>query len=217
MSQSQKIINISKQNESIYSSLKARGIEVDRDIIPEGSDEAKTIEILSMENNKLKELVKQNKPPPQVKEPKAPVPVQTQSKSKKDEDDEPDEEELEPPKPKFECICNMEDIKRTFFSKDYEVAKNLMIAQPLKYYTVNYKYSSDKDGVPDFVAKNLLKGFVRNLDDYRKYFMICFRCFKIGDEEIKYEYNSLWIVNTSEPINNIIGNIFWEYFDFSFH
>jgi hypothetical protein len=219
MSLSQKIININKQNESIYSSLKTRGIEVDRDIIPEGSGEAKTIEILSAENNKLKELVKQNKPPNQVKEPKEPkvsTPVQTQSKvtskvKSKDEDDELDEEELEPPKPKFECICNMEDIKRSFFNKDYEVAKNLILAQQLKYYTVNYKYSSDKDGVPDFVAKNLLKGFVRNLDDYRKYFMICFRCYKVGSN---YEYRSYWIVNTIEPIYNIIGSVYDD-FDFT--
>ncbi len=208
---SQKITNIQKQNEAIFSSLKAKGIEVEREIIPEGSDEATIIEILTKENNKFKELAKQNKPPPQVKEPKVVQPVQAQtSKPKKEQEDEDNEEEYEAPKPKFDCICNMEDIKRAFFNKDYETAKSLIIANPFKFYEVNYKYSSDKDGVPDFVAKNLLKGFVRNFDDYRKYFMICFRCTKLGSN---YEYKSKWIVNTLEPISNVIGS---TYDDFEF-
>lgn len=211
MSLSQKIISINKQNEGIYTSLKAKGIEIERDIIPEGSDETTTMEILSAENNKLKELAKQNKPAPQPKELKIPQPQQNQvPKLKKEEDEDVNEEELEPPKPKFECICNMEDIKRSFFSKDYELAKTLITNQQFKYYTVNYRYSSDKDGVPDFVAKNLLKGFVHNFDDYRKYFMICFRCFKVGSN---YEYKSYWIVNTNEPIDKVIGSV---YNDFEF-
>ncbi len=211
MSLSQKITSINKQNESIFASLMAKGIKVDWDIIPEGSDETTTLEILIGQNNKLKELAKQNKPAPQVKEPKAPQPIQSQPKPKKEEDEEADEEELEPPKPKFECICNMEDIKRSFFSKDYEVAKSLILAQPFKYYTVNYKYNSDKDGAPDFVAKNLLKGFVRNFDDYRKYFMICFRCHKVGSN---YEYKSYWLINTTEPVDKVIGSVY-EDFEFT--
>lgn len=207
---SQKITIIQKQNESIYSSLKTKGIDVEREVIPEGSDENTIIEILINENNKLKELAKQNKPPPQVKEPKVIQPNQIQASKSKKEDDDESNEEIEPPKPKFECICNMEDIKRAFFNKDYEVAKTLILAQPFKFYEVNYKYSSDKDGVPDFAAKNLLKGFVRNFDDYRKYFMICFRCNKVGSN---YEYKSKWIVNTLEPIPNVIGS---TYDDFEF-
>ena len=51
-----------------------------------------------------------------------------------------------------------------------------------------------------------VKGFVRNFDDYRKYFMICFRCWKHQDIT-QYKYESLWIVNTYEPIQNIIGSM----------
>ena len=211
MSLSQKINSIGKQNESIYNGLRAKGIEVERDIIPEGSDEETTWSILTAENNKLKELAKQNKPAPQPKEPKVVQPVQQASKPKKEEEDEVDEDELEPPKPKFDCITNMEDIKRAFFNKDYEVARTMIMAQPFKFFEVNYKYNSDKDGAPDFVARNLLKGFVRNFDDYRKYFMICFRCHKVGSN---YEYKSKWIVNTNEPINNVIGSL---YDDFEFN
>jgi hypothetical protein len=210
MSQNNKIISIQKQNDAIYSGLKAKGIEFERDTIPEGADDNTIIEILSNENNKLKELAKQNKPPPQVKEPKAPQPQQAPKPKKEEKEESDDEEEYEAPKPKFDCITNMEDIKRAFFNKDYENAKSLIITQPFKFYSVNYKFDSDKDGVPDFVAKNLLKGFVRNFDDYRKYFMICFRCWKAGSN---YQYKSQWIVNTNEPIQNIIGS---TYDDFEF-
>ena len=81
----------------------------------------------------------------------------------------------------------------------------------LSLYFANYKYSSDKDGAPDFVAKNLIGGFVRNLEDYKKYLMVCFRCYQICTS--KYKYKSLWIVNTTEPLNNVIGS-FYEDFDF---
>lgn len=211
MSLSHKINSIGKQNESIYNGLKAKGIEVERDIIPEGSDEETTWSILTAENNKLKELAKQTKPAPQPKEPKVAQPVQTPKPTpKKEEDDEIDEDEVEPPKPKFDCITNMEDIKRAFFNKDYDIAKTMILAQPFKFYEVNYKYNSDKDGAPDFVARNLLKGFVRNFDDYRKYFMICFRCHKVGSN---YEYKSKWIVNTNEQVSIVIGTL---YDDFEF-
>lgn len=45
---------------------------------------------------------------------------------------------------------------------------------------VNKDDKTDKNEEEEeiFSAKNLLKGFVRNFDDYRKYFMICFRCWK---------------------------------------
>ena len=86
-------------------------------------------------------------------------------------------------------------------------------SNPLKFYKVSYKFDSDKDGAADFSAKNILKGFVRNFDDYRKYFMICFRCWK-NQHELKYKYDSLWIVNTNEPIPNVIGSLA-EDFDFA--
>ena len=55
---------------------------------------------------------------------------------------------------------------------------------------------------------------MRNFDDYRKYFMICFRCWKDSNEiKIKYQYKSLWIVNTLEPIANVIGS-FSDDFEF---
>lgn len=112
----------------------------------------------------------------------------------------------------------MEDMKRAFFGGDYGVFEEQLKLHPFKLYKVNYKYNSDKDGVPEFSAKNLLKGFVRNFDDHRKYFMICFRCWKSQDKN-EYKYDSLWIVNTNEPIQNIVGKVcddfeFEETFEF---
>lgn len=43
--------------------------------------------------------------------------------------------------------------------------------------------------------------------------MICFRCWK-NQHELKYKYDSLWIVNTNEPIPNVIGSLA-EDFDFA--
>ena len=40
--------------------------------------------------------------------------------------------------------------------------------------------------------------------------MICFRCHKVGSN---YEYKSKWIVNTNEPVINVIGSL---YDDFEF-
>ena len=105
----------------------------------------------------------------------------------------------------------MEDIKRAFFNKEYELFEELVKQHEFIYYKVSYKYSSDNDRKPDYVARNLLKGFGRSLDDYRKYFLICFRCKEY--EPKKYEYNSLWIVNTKDDLKTIIGS-FYDDFDF---
>ena len=82
MSTSQKISTISKQNESILKSLISKNIVFEREVIPENCSEEETLIILSKENDRLKEVAKQNKPPPQEK-PKLVQPVvQKESKPK---------------------------------------------------------------------------------------------------------------------------------------
>jgi hypothetical protein len=102
----------------------------------------------------------------------------------------------------------MEDIKRSFFCKDYELFNELIQKNNFKYYRADYKYSNEKDGAPEFIAKNLVKGFVRNLDDYRKYLMVCFRCYK---NDNNYSYPSLWIVNSDDDIKDIIESVYDDY------
>ena len=191
-----KIKNLIKQNDSIYNSLLSKDIFFDRiNIDNQISDEDKII-LLSEENEKLKNISKSNRPPPEVKIPKQVV-------------IEIEEENYEEPQKNFSTITNMEDIKRAFFNKDYQLFNELVNNFKFKYYRATYKYSSEKDGAPEFIAKNLVKGFVRNLDDYRKYLMVCFRCYK--NENNNYSYPSLWIVNSNDDIKDIIESIYDDY------
>ena len=207
MSTNKVIINLQKQNDSIYSSLIAKSIQFERVVIPNDILDEEYIKLLNDENNKLKEAIKINK---QVSQPKLEKP-KLESKPKEKKNDSEDEVYEEPLK-KFNTLTNMEELKRGFFNKDYDIFESQVKNYPFKFYKVSYKYNFDKDGVPEFSAKNLLKGFVRNFDDYRKYFMICFRCWKHQDKS-EYKYDSLWIVNTDEPLQNIIGSV---YDDFEF-
>jgi hypothetical protein len=105
----------------------------------------------------------------------------------------------------------MEDIKRAFFNKEYEIASELIKQHPFKFYEVNYKFSSDNTGRPSYVAKNLLRGFVQCLDDYRKYFIICFKCILINKDTNEYKYPSYWIVNTNDDLKTILGSLYDDY------
>ena len=221
MSTESKIQMFIKQNDSIYASLITRNIEFARIDISSLDNLEEKLNALVDENNKLKEVVKNNKPVPVPKESK-PVPgsrcapvaqpkKESESKEKKEDDD--DEEVFEDVKPKFNTITNMEDIKRALCNKEYENFENLVLPHPFKYYNVQYKYTSDKDGAPEFVAKNLVRGFVRILEDYRKYIFVSFRCVLLEPEKKIYSYPSMWIVNSTDPLINIIGSLYDD-FDF---
>ena len=198
-----KVKNLIKQNDSIYNSLLVKKISFERTFINnELSDEDKII-LLSEENEKLKNISKSNRPPSEVKVVK-PIIVEI-----KETNEDKDEENYETPVKKFSTITNMEDIKRAFFCKDYELFNELIKKNNFKYYRAEYKYSNEKDGSPEFIAKNLVKGFVRNLDDYRKYLMVCFRCYK--NENNNYSYPSLWIVNSEDDIIDIIESVYDDY------
>lgn len=197
------IASLLKQNEGIETSLRGRGVELEP--LPEGYSE--NVELVKARNDYLKQMAKNNKPPPVVVS--KPVAVVKEMTIESDDDiDLPPE----PPKPVYDIITNMEEIKRTFFSKEYETSEALIRAQSgLRFYTAKYKYESDNDGKPAFIAKNLLRGFVQQLDDKRKYLMVCFRCFKSA-EEGKYNYPSYWIVNTTASMAELVGE---DDFDFT--
>jgi len=186
-----KINGIRKQNESIYNSLKSKNISDIGELIT-FTDETpeQQFQLLQQENKRLKSML------PPVLVPEKVVPVQVQVKEVKDDDENQKEETFEDPIPKFEIITNMEDIKRAFFSGEYDKFEELVREHNFTLLYGTYKWSSDKDGAPEFVAKNLLKGFVRKFDDFRKYFIICFRCVQETKSPNTYSYPSLWIVNT---------------------
>lgn len=211
-----KIQSLIKQNESIFNSLKIRNIPDIGELVTlfdELSIEEK-YEKLSNDNNRLKDLVKNNKPKVEPKPEKIQEKTEKSKKPEKKLDDENDDIEYNDPIEKFETITNMEDIKRNFFSGNYEEFNKLVKDHDFKLYNVNYKYASDKDGCPTFSAKNLVGGFVRNFDDFRKYFMICFRCIKNNTDPVTYNYPSLWIVNSNDDIKKIIKSL---YDDFEFN
>jgi hypothetical protein len=204
-----KIQNLQKQNDAIYSSLVSKNVLFTRHVISDITDETKILEILSEENKELKELSKNNRPVPQVVE-KKPVETKKEPIPKEPKDDD-DDESFEDSKKSYTIIHNMEEIKRAFFNKEYESFEELVKQHEFIYYKVSYKYSSDNDNKPDYIARNLLKGFGRSLDDFRKYLLVCFRCKEY--EPKKYEYNSLWIVNTKDDLKTVIGS-FYDDFDF---
>jgi hypothetical protein len=214
-----KVNGLIKQNESIYNSLKNRNVPDIGNLIVLTDDLTidNKLELLNIENNRLKEIVKNNKPPPVIPQTKPEKVVNEQKPKVKEVKDDNDDEEYNEPVAKFSTLTNMEDIKRAFFTaenNDYSQFIELVKIHNFKLYKVNYKYSSDKDGAPSFSAKNLIGGFVRNFDDLRKYFMICFRCFKNDVVPVTYSYPSYWIVNSEDPLEKIIGSLY-EDFEFT--
>lgn len=208
--------NLTKQNQSIYTSLINRNIPNIDDLVvldPLFSLDEQ-LKTLIDENSKLKEYVKQNKPPDQpkqLKQPKQPTKEIVVVAEASNVDDE--ETFIEEPINKLTCIVNMEDLKRAFFNGLYDEFEQFVSEHPFKIYSGTYLYSSDKDNAPDFIARNLIRGFVRNFDDYRKYFMICFRCYSEKTDQTRYSYPSLWIVNTNDNIDKLVEDFRLEEID----
>ena len=200
--EAKQIASLKKQNEGMETSFQTKGIKFTKLSIDSMDPEAELL-LLKDYNNYLKGISAANRPPPQVKEEKPKV---AEVKPKEEEDDD---EPIKEVKPVFSTITNMEDIKRAFFSKDYDTAYQLIRQHPFKFYKANYKYADDNAGRPAFVAKNLLRGFVQSLDDYRKYLMVGFRC--ISNVENSYSYPSYWIVNSNDDLKTILGSIYDDF------
>jgi hypothetical protein len=203
---------LTKQNQAIYQSLvfKVNDSSFQRHHITDDISDDIKLEILKAENEAFKNMAKLYKPAPQAPKEKIIQPSKL-SKSVQITTVDDEEETYEEPMIKFDCICNMEDIKRAFFNGEYPTFCTLIKANKFKYINSKYKYSSDYDSKPDYVARNLVKGFVRNFDDYRKYFLISIRCTQISTIPTKYEYELKWIVNTNDPICDIIGSLYDDF------
>jgi hypothetical protein len=212
-----KINSFSKQNDSIYSSLISKGIQFVRIDISSIEDIELKLKMLLEENSKLKEVVKNNKPAPVPKESNPVVQVQPKKESTRIKDEDEDEdcnEVFEEPKAKFSTITNMEELKRAFCNGEYESFESLCKTNGFKYFTANYKYSSDKDGAAEFIARNLVKGFVRNMDELKKYLFVCFRCYQNDLTNRIYSYSSMWIFNSNESLKTVLADMYDD-FDFT--
>lgn len=203
---------LQKQNEGIIASLKSKNVIFDIETFDEILDDTIRLEKYKEVNTMLKELSKQNRPPPQESKPvSVSVTIPLAKKVSNNNDDDDEEQEIKEVKPVYSTITNMEEIKRTFFCKDYGQFFELINQYPFKYYKVNYKYASDNNGRPDYAARNLLRGFLQGLDDYRKYLMVCFRCILVDKEVKEYTYPSYWIVNSNDDIKSIMGTLYDDY------
>lgn len=205
------ISNLKKQNEGMEIAFKNKNIEFTK-LSTDNIDPLIELNLLQNYNEYLKTISKNNRPPPQEKPIKQEQKQQASPKKcQEDEDDQGEDDVPKDLKPVYSTIVNMEDIKRAFFNKEYETFNTLIGQHSFKYYKSNYKYASDNTGRPGYVAKNLLRGFVQGLDDYRKYFIVCFRCILINKETNEYSYPSYWIVNSNDDIKTILGSLYDDY------
>ena len=195
---SSKLNQIKKHNDGMYNNLVKNNVIFNRDTPPEDPDEA--ISFFQDEQQKLKNaLIEFRKSQPKS----APKP----KKAKNPPQQKKLEEKIPERKPSFPTIANMEELKRAFFDDDFDTFNKLVRLEPYLFYRANYKFSDETDGRPDYVAKNFVKGFVNNLDEHRKYFFSCFRCYNIEkSEDKKYMYQSLWIVNTNANLDEVTDN-----------
>ena len=195
---SKQITSLTKQNDGMFTSLTKRDISFTRvEILDTMTDEEK-LSLLQEENTQLKAVIQANKPPPEPKKEKVRV-------------EKPPEEPKEKPK-EFHTYTNLEDMKRAFFGNEFDSYIDMVKEHPFKFYQANYKFNEDNDGREPYIACNLQKGLVRNVDKLGKYFMLVFRCWKLENEN-KYQYETFWLLNSQDSINEIAKNI---YDDFTF-
>jgi hypothetical protein len=187
MNNNKKIVSLKNQNDGIYKSIIAKNHEFKRIVITEDMTEDTIIQLLSEENAQLKEISNRLKPPKEVKEVK---------------EDKEDEEIIKDPVKQVEQIMNLEEAKRYFFNGEYQQFIDNVKNNGLRLFKGVYNFSNYQDGSPKYAAKNRLNGFVRDFDDYRKYFIASFRCIEKSEKE--YEYTSLWLVNTNENIDILV-------------
>ena len=200
-----KIASIKKQNEGIETSLQSRGISFNKMSVSI-DDLDKELLVLTNYNEYLKQVVKDSKPKVE-KIDKPPIPPTIEC-------EEPDyiEEKIV-----YKPNCSLEDVKRAFFSKDYETFETQIgeftKQNYLKFYKVNYRYANEKDGVAEYIAKNQVRGFIQMLDQYRRFLLVCFRCIQLDAEAKTYRYPSYWIVSADTDIKTLLGSIYDD-FDF---
>src|SRR5947199_8006502 len=93
-----------------------------------------------------------------------------------DENQERDDEtKILLPKLKYPITISLEQCKNKFFNNEYVQFGEELKKNNFKIYIGKYKYSSDYDGKPIFIIKNLLNGFCQQLDDKRKYLFVLFK------------------------------------------
>ena len=109
---------------------------------------------------------------------------------------------------KYTTFGNMEGLKRAFCNNQIDEFITELGKAKYQYYSATYKYWDDFTGRPDFVARNLNKGFIQSFGDNRKYYFTCFRCVETNNKV--YTFESLWIVNTPD-FKTMLGTSYDDY------
>jgi len=103
---------------------------------------------------------------------------------------------------KHQLTASLEPCKSKFFSNDASFLNDI-IDNNFQVYYGEYVDIADYDGKPEFIVKNLVKGFVQQLDNERKNLFTAFKCTK--DEN--YQISSLWICNCVSPLVEIVPSM----------
>ena len=122
---------------------------------------------------------------------------------------EEEEEEVQEVVVKLPITGSLEPAKTKFFSKDIAGFMAEITNGKFTVFTANYNFNTDYDGSPPFVVNNLIRGFVRQLEDKRKYLFAAFKCVKTGSN---YSITSVWVSNCTLPLSEVIPD---KYDDFT--
>jgi hypothetical protein len=105
--------------------------------------------------------------------------------------------------PVYNICRSLENAKRLFTNAQFDDFRQEIKSAPFSLYRGTYQYASDNDGKPAFIAKNLLTGFVRGLEDVRKYVYGAFKCVAT---DTGYVYPSVLIINCNEIVGDVDHN-----------
>lgn len=122
------------------------------------------------------------------------------------------EETFDEPVTKLPTTVNMEGLKSKFFTNNLvefraELAQHFGEGKLLVFDSV-YKYNEDYDGKPEFIVNNLLGGFIKQLEDKRKYLFVVLKCTKTDGN---YRITGTWVTNCTLPMEQIVPD---KYDDF---
>jgi hypothetical protein len=120
---------------------------------------------------------------------------------------EMEEIDITDPVVKFETNVNLEQLKRDFFNKNYEnfLRDTFELVESNKVFLLEgiYRYNDEYDGRPFFAAKNRVNGFENSLQEFKKYLFAKFEVKIIQESPTKYNFTSLWIVNSADFLLNM--------------
>lgn len=213
---SSKSAQLKKQNDGMYANLVKNNVPFERkNPSPDSESEEELLKFYLEEKQQLVQALQEFKKS-QPKQEKVTVPKveqpKTNPKKEKDDKEEADEETFVEKKKTYPTFNNMEELKRSFCNDEMDTFHKLCREQKYLFFEGNYKYASDMNGKADYVAKNLVAGFVRNLEERRNYFFNCYRCYTNTNANTNtnsdadantYSYTSLWIVNTDSDLMEV--------------